>query len=75
MPKKNDKLRVCINFRKLNEATITDPFPKPFLEVVLDQVARKEAYSMMDRFSGYSQVQLDVEAKTITTFITGWGAF
>jgi hypothetical protein len=30
VPKKNDKLRVCVDYRKLNAATITNAFPLPF---------------------------------------------
>ncbi len=30
VPKKNGKLRICINFRKLNVATKKDPYPLPF---------------------------------------------
>lgn len=39
VPKKNRNLRVCIDYRKLNAATVKDPFPVPFLETVLDTVA------------------------------------
>lgn len=46
-----------------------------FIELVLDQVAGKEAYSMMDGFSGYKQIQLSSEAKSLTMFITKWDAF
>ena len=30
MPKKNGKLRVCVDYRKLNEATVNDAFSLPF---------------------------------------------
>jgi hypothetical protein len=39
VPKKNGKLQVCIDYRKLNAATITDAFPLPFTDGVLDMVA------------------------------------
>lgn len=47
VPKKNGKLRVCIDFWKLNASTVKDPFPMSFLEAVLDVVARKMAYSFL----------------------------
>jgi hypothetical protein len=40
--KKNGKLRVCVDYRKLNAATITDAFPLPFTDSVLDTVAGHE---------------------------------
>jgi len=39
-PKKHDpkKLRICVNFRWLNRATLTDPFPTPFADEILNEV-------------------------------------
>jgi len=44
VPKKNGKLKIYINFRKLNEATKKDPYPLPFTDEVLNIVAGYEAY-------------------------------
>jgi hypothetical protein len=54
VPKKNGKLRVCVDYRKLNAATITDTFPLPFTDGLLDTVAGHEMYSFLDGFSGYN---------------------
>ena len=54
VPKKNGKLRVCVDYRKLNEATINDVFPLPFTDGVLDTVAVHEMYIFLDGFSGYN---------------------
>ena len=75
VPKKNGKLRICVDFRKLNEQTIKDPFPIPFTDTMLDQVAGYEMYSFVDGYSGYNQVSLAPEDREKTTFITEWGAF
>ena len=56
VPKKNGALRVCVDYRKLNAATVTDPFPIPFTDAMLDAVAGHEMYSFLDGFSGYNQV-------------------
>jgi hypothetical protein len=32
IPKKNGKLRICIDFKKINVATKKDPYPLPFIE-------------------------------------------
>ena len=58
VPKKNGKLRVCVNLKKVNAATIRDNYPLPITEHVLERVARKEAYSFLDGFSGYNQVSI-----------------
>ena len=44
VPKKNGKIRVCVDYRKLNAATITEAFPLPFIDGFLDVVAGHEMY-------------------------------
>jgi len=46
--KKNGKLRICVDFRKLNKSTKKDPCPFPFSDEVLNIVARYEAYSFLN---------------------------
>ena len=50
VPKKNDKLRICQDYQKLNSVTKKDYFPLPFTDILLDEVARHEYYSFMDGF-------------------------
>ncbi|MCO5551883.1 hypothetical protein L7F22_005389 [Adiantum nelumboides] len=73
--KKNGKLRICVDFRKLNEQTIKDPFPLLFTDTMLDQVAGHEMYSFLDGYSEYNQISLAEEDRENTTFITEWCAF
>ena len=54
VPKKNGKIRVCVDYRKLNATTITDPFPLPFCDAFLDAIAGNEIYSFLDGFSVYN---------------------
>ncbi|MCO5612739.1 hypothetical protein L7F22_067008 [Adiantum nelumboides] len=75
VPKKNDKLRICVDFRKLNEQTIKDPFPLTFTDTMLDQVAGHEMYSFLDGYSGYNQISLADEDREKMAFIIEWGAF
>ena len=41
VPKKNGKWRICVNYRKLNKAAKKEHFPLPFIDQVLDGLARK----------------------------------
>ncbi|KAL3680008.1 hypothetical protein R1sor_022964 [Riccia sorocarpa] len=75
VPKKNGKLRVCVDYRKLNEHTVKDPYPIPFIDDILDKVAGKDAYTFMDGYSGYNQVSIADEDQRKTAFITPWGAY
>nr|GFB30181.1 reverse transcriptase domain-containing protein [Tanacetum cinerariifolium] len=45
--------RVCIDYRKLNEATRKDHFPLPFMDQMLERFAGNEYYCFLDGFSGY----------------------
>ncbi|GJY00734.1 DNA-directed DNA polymerase [Tanacetum coccineum] len=45
--------RVCIGYRKLNDATRKDYFPLPFMDQMLERLAGNEYYCFLDGFSGY----------------------
>jgi hypothetical protein len=73
--KGTEDIRVCVDYKSLNSSCVHDPFPTPFTDEVLEQVAGKESYSFTDGFSGYHQVRIVEEDKRKTTFITEWGSF
>ena len=75
VPKKIGKLRICVDFRRLNAATKKDPYPLPFTDEVLDTVIGYAAYSFIDCFSGYHQVHIHADDRYKTAFITKWGAY
>jgi hypothetical protein len=52
-----------------------DPYPLPFIEEVLDMVARHEEYSFFDRFFGYHKIMIALKNQYKIAFITKWGAF
>nr|GEV60499.1 reverse transcriptase domain-containing protein [Tanacetum cinerariifolium] len=61
--------RVCIDYRKLNEATRKDHFPLPFIDQLLERLVGNEYYCFLDGFSGYLQIPIDpkdLEKKTFT---------
>ncbi|GJR42368.1 reverse transcriptase domain-containing protein [Tanacetum coccineum] len=51
--------RVCIDYRKLNEATRKDHFPLPFMDQMIERLAGNEFYCFLDGFSGYFQIPID----------------
>jgi hypothetical protein len=73
--KKTGKLRVCVAYRKLNATTITNAFPLPFTDMVLDTVAGHEMYKFLDGFSRYTQIRVAEEDQEETVFVTEWGVF
>ncbi|GJT57994.1 reverse transcriptase domain-containing protein [Tanacetum coccineum] len=50
--------RVCIDYRKLNEATRKDHFPLPFMDQMIERLAGNEFYCFLNGFSGYFQIPI-----------------
>lgn len=73
--KKNGKLRVCIDYRKLNSNTQKYHFPLPFITLLLEEVGGHARYTFMDGYAGYNQISIalvDIHKAAFTTF---WGTF
>lgn len=51
--KNKGEIRICVDFRKLNDSYVHDPFPTLFTDGVLENVGGQETYSFTDGFSGY----------------------
>nr|GEW62861.1 reverse transcriptase domain-containing protein [Tanacetum cinerariifolium] len=67
--------RICIDYRKLNEATRKDHFPLPFMDQILERLARNQYYCFLDNFSGYFQIPIDPKDQEKTTFTCPYGTF
>nr|GEX37146.1 hypothetical protein [Tanacetum cinerariifolium] len=67
--------RVCIDYRKLNEATRKDHFPLPFMDQILERLAGNEYYCFLDGFSGYFQIPIDPKDQEKTTFTCPYETF
>ena len=52
------KLRIFVNFKELNKVTLINPFPTPYADEILNEVAGHECYSFIDGFSSYNQVPI-----------------
>jgi hypothetical protein len=58
VPKKNGKIRMCIDFTDLNKACKKDPFPLPRIDASIDKAAAFRRFSLLDCFSGYHHIWL-----------------
>ncbi|RVW62972.1 Retrovirus-related Pol polyprotein from transposon 17.6 [Vitis vinifera] len=67
--------RVCIDYRKLNAVTRKDHFPLPFIDQVLERVSSHSFYCFLDGYSGYFQIEIDVEDQEKTTFTCPFGTY
>ncbi len=72
--KKDNTLRFCIDYRKLNDVTIKDSHPLPRIDSTLDALSGSKWFSTLDLKSGYWQVKVATEDRPKTAFpIPGGG--
>nr|GEZ32084.1 DNA-directed DNA polymerase [Tanacetum cinerariifolium] len=67
--------RVCIDYRKLNEATRKNHFPLPFMDQMLERLVGNEYYCFLDGFLGYFQIPIELKDQEKTTFTCPYGTF
>ncbi|GJY50363.1 reverse transcriptase domain-containing protein [Tanacetum coccineum] len=67
--------RVCIDYRKLNDATRKDHFPLPFIDQMLEHLCGNEYYCFLDGFSRFFQILISPGDQEKTTFTCPYGTF
>jgi len=73
--KKNGKLRLCVDYRKLNNVTKKDSYPLPRIDDMLETLSDSQWFSSLDLASGFWQVELDQTTKEKTAFVTKFGIY
>ncbi|XP_015169189.1 RNA-directed DNA polymerase homolog [Solanum tuberosum] len=67
--------RICMDYRKLNEATRKDHYRVPFIDQMLDRLARQKYHYFLDGYSGYNQIVIAPEDQEKTTFTCLYGTY
>ena len=75
VPKKDGKVRMCVDYRDLNRASPKDNFPLPHIDILVDNTANFALFYFIDGFSGYNQIKMVTEDMEKTTFVTLWRTF
>ena len=73
--KSNGSIRLCIDYRALNEVTVPDPYQMPNIEDILSKVSEATWFSKLDMNRGFYQVSLDPVSQPKTAFCSPWGKF
>uniref|UniRef100_A0A7I4XWY3 RNA-directed DNA polymerase n=1 Tax=Haemonchus contortus TaxID=6289 RepID=A0A7I4XWY3_HAECO len=73
--KKDGSLRVCLDFRPLNEVTIPDHYPLPRIDDILSKISGHKYYTTLDLASGYMQLLLSPESQEKCGWITHRGIY
>ena len=67
--KKDNSLRLCVDYRKLNAVTEGDSFPLPSIEELLLKVRNSKFFSTLDLRAGYHQVSVAPKDRPKTAFL------
>ena len=73
--KEKKDIRLCLDFRQLNQITERQAFPMPSIEGMLDSLHGAKYFSSIDLGNAYYQVKLDKESQEKTAFSTKSGQF
>lgn len=71
--KKDNSIRLCVDYRALNTKTIKDAYPLPRIEEALDVLNGAKYFSSIDLIQGYHQVAVKTEDIPKTAFRVGTG--
>ena len=66
---------MCIDYRKLNKATKKDHFPLPFIDEMLERLAKHSFFCFLDGYSGYHQILIHPDDQSKTTFTCLYGTY
>ncbi|GBL99975.1 Retrovirus-related Pol polyprotein from transposon 17.6, partial [Araneus ventricosus] len=73
--KKNGNIRLCVDYRQLNQFTIPDAYPMKLITELLYEVGKARFISILDLTKGYWQIPMKPEAKHYTAFVTHSGLY
>jgi hypothetical protein len=73
--KKDQTLRMCVDYHPLNEVTIKNKYPLPRIDILFDQLAGAKVFSKIDLRSRYHQIKIRPEDIPKTAFTTRYGLY
>ena len=75
VPKKDGKLRVCLDPKDLNKAVLREHYQLPTIEDISSRLAGAKIFTILDVKKGFWHISLDEESSLLTTFNTPFGRF
>ena len=75
VPKKNGRVRICVDLKPLNENVLREVHPLPRVDETLARLSGAKVFSKLDANSGFCQIPLAKSSQLLTTFITPSGRY
>ena len=75
VPKPDGKIRICVDFTKLNESLLRETYPLPKIENMLAQIKESNYFTKLDCNSGFWPEKLEPDSRLLITFITPFRRF
>jgi hypothetical protein len=73
--KKDQTLRMCVDYRPLNEVTVKNKYPLPWIDILFDQLTGARVFSKIDLRLGYHQIRIRPKDIPKIAFTTRYGLF
>jgi len=73
--KKDQSLRMCVDYRPLTAVTIKNKYPLPQIDILFDQLSKAKVFSKIDLRSGYHQINIRPQHIPKTAFSTRYGLY
>ena len=75
VPRKNGKVRICVDLKRLNEGVRRERYVLPTAEEITAKLSGATMFTSLDAASGFWQIPLHPESTKLTTFITPFGRY
>ncbi|KAI5344127.1 hypothetical protein L3X38_012004 [Prunus dulcis] len=69
LKRKIGAVRICVDYRNLNEASPKDEYPMPMADMLVDRAAHNQMLSFMDGNAGYNQIMMAEQDIHTTVFM------
>ena len=73
--KKDGTMRMCVDYRRLNEHSRTDAYSMPRVDDLIDRLGKSKYITTLDLARGYWQVPMAEESQPLTAFVTPFGLY
>ena len=74
-PKKDDELRLCVDYRGLNQLTVKNRYPLPLMGEIMDRLSGARYFTKLDLRNAYHRIRIREGDEWKTAFRTRYGHF